>query len=110
MIRIHPTGHRVLVQLKQVEEVTAGGIYLPGKHAERETKAMQEALVIEIGQSAFKGFDDGHPWCAVGDTVMIAKYSGEDRKDEATGHILRIINDEDIFARLEQESEDGKGR
>lgn len=103
-MKIHPTGHRVLVKLKQVEEVTPGGIVLPGRQAERETKAMQEATVVELGRTAFRAFDDGHPWCKVGDVVMIAKYSGEDRKDEKTGHIYRIINDEDIFATLEQES------
>ena len=102
MIKVHPAGHRVLVKLKAYEEKSAGGILLCSdtKLKDAQKRATQEATVIEIGRTAFKAFDDGHPWCAVGDKVLIAKYSGEDREDQETGDIYRLINDEDIFAVL----------
>jgi co-chaperonin GroES (HSP10) len=104
-MKIHPTAHRVLVELIYVdeEEKSSGGIIVTtSKFHEARKRAMQEAFVVEIGPTAFRAFDDGVPWCKVGDRVMIAKYSGEDRADEDTGTVLRVINDEDIFAVLEE--------
>lgn len=103
MIVIHPTGHRVLVRLVQIEEeVTKGGIIIATEGTPQQKRvAQQEAIVVEIGENAWKAFDDGHPWAKCGDRVLIAKYSGEDRIDEETKEIYRVINDEDIFATLE---------
>lgn len=102
-MKLRPTGHRVLVRLLMAEEKSSGGIIVMRESdRDRHTKGMQEATVMELGSNAYKAFDDGHPWCAVGEKVMIAKYSGEDRKDPATGEIYRIINDEDVFAIIEE--------
>jgi len=105
-----PCGHRVLVKLVKPEEEkitkSAGGIIVgikDNKTLEAEKHAMQEARVIAIGHSAFKIFGDGTPWCKVGDLVLIAKYSGEDRKDIEENEVYRIINDENIFAVFEGE-------
>lgn len=65
---------------------------------EREQRATQEAYVIECGPSAFKAFDDGEPWCKVGDCVLISKYSGDDLDDIEDDEIYRVINDRDIEA------------
>lgn len=100
-MKLHPAGYRVLVKLKQIDEVK-GKIEIPSHIQDAHKRATQEAYVIEIGHCAWKAIHDGEPWCKVDDLVLIAKYSGEDRIDKATGDIYRIINDEDIFAIVEE--------
>ena len=63
-----------------------------------EQRATQEAYVVAIGPTAFKAFDDGLPWCKVGDCVLICKYSGDDLDDVEEDEIYRVINDRDIEA------------
>ena len=109
MINITPAGYRVLVRLKKtdkkVDEVSEGGIILETNvDVEAHQYATQEAYVEKLGITAFKSFDEGDPWCKVGDLVLIAKYSGENRKDLKTGEIYRVINDQDIIAILEEQS------
>ncbi len=108
---IVPCGHRVLVKLAkpkdEVVRMSAGGIITQiadKKTLEAEKHAMQEAYVVDIGPSAFRIFGDGAPWCKVGDLVLIAKYSGEDRTDIEEDAVYRIINDENIFAVFRGES------
>lgn len=101
-MKIIPTGHRILVSLKPVEEQSSGGIVLTTSvNKDREQKAMTEATVVSFGINAYKAFDDGDPWCKVGDKVLITKYCGEDREDPDTGIVYRVINDDDVLAILE---------
>ncbi len=101
-----PAGHRVRVKIAQVEEKSTGGIILSTEvTAKMNQKAVQESIVDAVGRSAFKDFGDGHAWAEVGDKVLIARHSGEDRPEivdgEETGYLLRIINDVDILEILE---------
>lgn len=107
-----PAGHRVLVKLKEIEKVeekkSKGGIVLEivdSSQHRREQFATTDAYVMALGQNAYKGFDDGKPWCKVGDLVKIAKYAGENIEDEDTGIIYRVINDEDVFVVLNTEED-----
>lgn len=102
-MKLRPAGHRILVKLKDVEQKSKGGIILASDTDVRAQRyATQEAEVIELGQTAYKAFDDGTPWVKVGDTVLIAKYSGENREDPETKEIFRIINDEDVIGTIEE--------
>jgi len=101
-MKIIPTGHRVLVALKPIEETSKGGIVITMEHnREREQRAMTEATVVSLGPNAYKAFDDGKPWCKKGDKVLVTKYCGEDREDPETGMMYRVVNDDDILAILE---------
>lgn len=92
-----PCGYRVLVRLKEVEEVTESGIIVHTMDSSKREQAGQiEATIVELGKDAFTGFGDGTPWCKVGDKVLIARYSGTLRDDT-----LSIINDEDILSVIE---------
>lgn len=105
---IHPAGHRIKVKLcdTQKETVSEGGIIIETDiNYEARRYATTEAVVVEIGMTAYKGFDEGLPWCEVGQTVLIAKYAGENRVDEKTGEIYRIINDADVSAYFTEEEE-----
>lgn len=105
-MKIIPTGHRVLVSLEPIEEKSKGGILLTTEDRKQMyQKAMTEATVEALGINAFKAFDDGIPWCKVGDKVLITKYCGEDREDPDNGMTYRVINDEDILAILEDNHE-----
>jgi len=96
----NPCGHRVVVKLKKIEEVSKTGIILSqGNNLKREKYGVEEAIVVKLGRTAFKAFDDGEAWCEVGDLVAITKYSGKDYEDGE--EIYRIINDDDIMAVLE---------
>ena len=96
-----PCGHRVVVKLKPVEEKTKGGIVIStSDNLKRAQYGVEEAYVEQIGKTAFKAFDDGEPWCEVGDLVAITKYSGKDYEDGED--IYRVINDDDIMAVLEE--------
>lgn len=110
MRNLKAVGHRVLVRLKQIdeslEEMSDGGIITKVKTKSRvdlEKQATQEAYVIQIGQNAWKAYDDGDPWAKVGDCVLISKYSGDDRHDIEDGEIYRLINDGDIHGVFEGE-------
>lgn len=97
MCKIRPAGYRVLVELDTVEEKTESGIILKASGVTRRDQAMQEdAIVVAIGPTAFHAYDDGQPWCKVGDKVRIVRYSGNTIEDDETGKMFSIINDEDI--------------
>jgi len=103
-------GYRVLVKIrpleKKAEEVSKGGIFLEIKtdyQLQLEQEAMAEAYVVDIGPSAFKAFDDGLPWCRIGDCVLISRYSGTLVDDIEEGCVYRMINDQDIQAVFPEE-------
>ena len=93
---IKPAGHRVLVKPLKLEEKSRGGILLA--HDERKEKAQIIGEVIAIGPTAWKAFDDGEPWCQVGDKVYFAQYGGYLIRDMVTDEEFRLLNDEDVCA------------
>lgn len=97
---IEPSGHRVLILPEIVEEKTAGGIILAQTTKDRDQQATMRGTVAAVGVNAWKAFDDGTPWAAVGDKVVFRKYAGEVIKD---GDIeYRVTNDDDILAVIKE--------
>ena len=84
---IKPIGERVLIEIKNSEEKTSGGIVIP-QAAQEKT---QEGLVISIGDS---------PDIKVkkGDAVIYDKYAGTQIKIEEKDHL--IVKSDDILAIL----------
>lgn len=102
---VKPVGYRVLVKLKKIDEnaevKSEGGIITQVRSESRielEQRAGTEAYVMEVGPTAFQAYDDGKPWCKVGDLVVIAKYAGVDLNDVEEDEIYRLINDQDVIA------------
>jgi len=98
-----PIGSRVLVKPEKVEEKTAGGIILPDASLDKVKAIMQKAVVIAVGDMAFK-FDlngelkthSDRP--SIGEVVRIIKYAG----DEIVGdddELYKLVNDTDILAK-----------
>ena len=92
MAKIQPLGQRVLVKRIEVEEKTAGGIYLPDNAKEKP----QEAKVVSLGTG---GKDDNGKaiefTVKAGDTVLISKYGGTEVKVDGEEHL--IISESDIL-------------
>ena len=69
---------------------------------EREREFQEVGTVVALGPSAYNMSHHGDPWVKVGDTVLYKKYEGKQLKDDKTGKLYRIINDEDVMAKKPQ--------
>ena len=100
MTKWRPAGHRVRVQIDKLEEVSSGGIIIArNDKGVREQSGVETGILVAIGPTAWKAFDDGRPWAKVGDRVKIVKYSGnnDDETFKETGIMYRTVNDDDII-------------
>lgn len=103
-MKVIPVGHRVLVIPDPVEEVSKGGLILP--KTERDKYEIVTGTVADVGETAFTDFG-GTPWAIIGDRVIFQKYGGFVYTDEDTDVTYRVLNDEDIIARLDREKTNG---
>ena len=94
-VNLKPLDDRVVVEPKEAEEVTAGGIVLPDTAKEKP----QRGTVIAVGPG--KLMDNGKRGelsVAVGDEVIYGKYSGTDI--EIDGKEVKILRESDILAKV----------
>ena len=94
-----PCGNKILVLMDKVEEVTKGGIVIPGAKTERDSMAQMVGTLIATGECAWA--DQPHVWAHVGDKVKFAKYAGF-LHDEGDGLLYRVMHDLDIVMVLPQ--------
>ncbi len=93
---LKPMGYNVLVAVDVLEEKTAGGIILPGKHVERENSASEKGRLVAVSPMAFKGGDwEGTTVPDVGDAVLFQRYAGTEFEGN-DGRKYRIIADSDL--------------
>ena len=93
---VRPTHYNVLVAVDVVEEKTASGLILPGKHIERETAAAEKGRLVDVSPMAFKGGDwvfDAIP--QPGAVVLYQRYAGSEVEGE-DGRKYRVMADEDL--------------
>ncbi len=74
---IKPMGDRVLVKMEQIQEKTAGGIFIP-QTAQEKT---QVGVVLAVG-------DDETIKVKKGDRVMYDKYAGTTVKVDGEEHLI----------------------
>jgi chaperonin GroES len=102
-MRVEPAGHRVIVKPDPLEEKSKGGIVIAyGEDKKRVEQAQHTGVIVSVGPNAWKAFDDGVPWAAVGDRVYFAKYGGF--LIEQDGEQYRLLNDEDITAIIREDA------
>ncbi|HPV01032.1 MAG TPA: co-chaperone GroES [Clostridiales bacterium] len=93
---IKPLGERVVIKMLETEEVTKGGVVLPGSAKERP----QIAEVVAVGPG---GYDDKgreiKMEVKVGDKVLISKYAGTEVKIDNVEYT--ILKQSDILAKVE---------
>lgn len=106
---IIPAGHRVMVRLKELEEVDEvfasakkAGLEILELTSRKEETAIDQGTVVAVGATAFKDFG-GENWCSVGDVIAYARHSGKRVKDPATDINYLIINDEDVVAIIKED-------
>lgn len=96
---IIPTGGHLLVLPIKVEEITAGGIYLPKTAQDKEQQAATMGTLVAVGPGAWYDLDDGQPWAEAGDKISYAKYAGVSMKGKDNQDYV-LINDNDVLAKL----------
>jgi chaperonin GroES len=95
MASIKPLGDKVVVQLVELEEKTASGIYLPDSAKKKPT----EGKVIAVGEG--RVLDNGQrnaPSVQVGQTVLFSKYGGNEVT--ISGEDFTILDEDQIYAIL----------
>ena len=99
--------HTVLVQPEKVEDsdevirrAKAAGLAV--QLDKREEKAVEYGTVIQVGPTAFKDYGRDPSILKPGDYITYAKYAGKEIKYK--GETYLILNDQDVIATLEKES------
>jgi co-chaperonin GroES (HSP10) len=108
--KIHPAGYYILVEVEAVEDVHEGtSIVMVIDEQKREQGGRDVGKILEFGPICFQGYADcktPEDWgCKVGDVVEFNRYDGKvPRLAENNPELanLRIINDNDIIAVMEQ--------
>ncbi len=96
---VSPLGRAVLVKYYEPERKESV-IFIPETVRKGEVLLEQRAIVIECGPACWPAEP---PRAAPGDRVLIARLSGYQFVGPGDGQLYRIINDNDIFARITTE-------
>ncbi len=93
MAELRPLGDKIVVQLIEADEKTAGGIYLPDSAKKKPT----EGKVIAVGNGRTLDTGDRNPLSVkVGDRVLFSKYGGNEVTIE--GQDYTILDEDQIYA------------
>jgi chaperonin GroES len=87
-----PQGDRVLVEVAEAEQKTAGGIIIPDSAKEKP----QKGIVVAVGPGKKK---DEPVTLKVGDKVLYGKYSGAEISIEGKDYL--IMRQDDILGNFE---------
>lgn len=87
-----PQGDRVLVEVAEAEEKTAGGIIIPDSAKEKP----QKGIIVAVGPGKKK---DEPMTVKVGDKVLYGKYSGTEISIE--GKEYQIMRQDDLLGYFE---------
>lgn len=94
---VRPLGRAVLVEYYEPERRNSS-IIIPDSVVDRVNALEQRARVVMVGEACWP---DEPPRATSGDYVLISKMSGYALRGPADGKSYRMVNDRDIFARLE---------
>ena len=93
--KIRPLDDRVVVEPREAEERTSGGIVLPDTAKERP----QRGTVVAIGPGRMLDSGQrGELSVSVGDEVIYGKYGGTEI--EVNGEEVKILRESDILAKV----------
>jgi co-chaperonin GroES (HSP10) len=104
-----PLGARVLVQIKTVKRVSAGGILLVEESKETEKWNTQVAKVVALGPLAFCNRETSQPWpegmwATQGDFVRVPRWGGDRFEIQVPGQkdpaLFVIYNDHELIAKI----------
>jgi chaperonin GroES len=93
--KLKPLDDRVVVELVDAEETTAGGIVLPDSAQEKP----QLGTVVAVGPGRMLDSGNrGELSVSIGDKVYFGKYGGVDQ--ELNGSEVKILREGDILAKV----------
>ena len=100
---ITPVEYKVLILPDEVEDKSAGGMYLPDSVRDRQQYAMDRGKILAIGNGFFS--DIPGPVPQIGDKVIYNKYAGSMITIQINGarKECRLCNDKDICAIVKEE-------
>lgn len=98
-----PVGYMVLVK-PDFETKTASGLLLAHVSDREGIAAVDTGVVVDIGPTAWRAYDNGEPWCKVGDRICYARFGGKIVKvpDQTDDEKLVLIADGDVRLVLEE--------
>lgn len=96
---LYPLGHAVLVEPYE-PELKKSMIVMPDTVKERTAMVETRAIVVAIGPLAWE--EEKVPRAYVGDKVLISKFSGVMAKGTLDEKMYRLVNDRDIYCRIEE--------
>ena len=104
---IIPVGHRILILVDEIDS-DIKGMQKDGNiittHStddfETEREFQELGTVAALGPSAYNLVHHDGNWVEVGDHILYKKYDGKKYLDNNTGNLYRIINDEDVIAKI----------
>jgi len=94
-MKLRPLADRVVIKSLETEEVTKGGIVLPGSAKEKP----QMAEVIAVGPGGVVEGKEVTMYVNVGDKVIYSKYAGTEVKLDGSEYI--VVRQNDILAVVE---------
>lgn len=94
-MKLKPLADRVVIQSLETEEVTKGGIILPGSAKEKP----QMAEVVAVGPGGVVEGKEITMYVNVGDKVIYSKYAGTEVKLDDKEYI--VVRQNDILAIVE---------
>lgn len=94
-MQIKPLADRVVIKMLEKEEVSKGGIILPGSAQEKP----QVAEIVAVGPGGVVDGKDVIMEVEVGDQVLISKYAGTEVKIDDVEYT--ILRQSDILAIVE---------
>lgn len=95
-VNIEPLADRVVLEVLDETEQTAGGIYIPDTAREKP----QQGMILAVGPGRLNENTGKREEMSVkvGDRVLFAKYSGTDVKLE--GKEVKILAERDILGKI----------
>jgi chaperonin GroES len=93
-----PLGDRILIEVADAEEQTAGGLLMSAAAAEKPT--LGKVIKVGSGRVDEKTNEVVKPNVEVGSTVLYSKYSGTEFSDDDTDKSYIVVRESDIIAAL----------
>lgn len=100
--KVWPEGVKLLILVDESESATAGGIVIPHRIRDNNQLKLTMGTVLRLGPDAAVRMGDGKE-CGPGSRIIFARYGGYRLSELETRRDLRIINDEDVLALLEDD-------
>ena len=103
---IEAVGHRLIVKVDDIsdegKQQKEGQVIVTHStdDYEREREFQEKGTVVDIGPSAYNLSHHDRDWVNIGDHILYKKYEGHKYLDKDSGVLYRIINDEDVIAKL----------